>query len=785
MNLLTYKLERDYYYKKVNYWIEALKCHIPKAKIVLVGTNSDTVGSAEELNEIIEHIKEEYREHERRVRAKYKFNLSELSSSGESGQLEKRQIDWLAGYAPRNDAFTRFLDATLWTIQRQETSQLLRTKQSLTEPMNGAAEPPKSPEAILKQLAKNRPHVLFNGHVFCTSSKDDSGLRNLQQELTHLFSEESKDFCEDLPPTYIQLANMLEELGCMRRTRVLPIESIPEIQYSERDGLDKGESLCGMFVDKKGKKRLFKDKDGLKRALAKLNKVGQVAWFQKSESLNNWVFLSPYWLTTMINSIIRDDMFSFSKEDVLSSLTNDSLEEGDDEGRQRFQRQKEEFAESGIIAKELLFCMDHWKEATRLQRELMILVLNQMDVMSPCPHEFKQEGATPGDALAEQFFIPFYRKNSVEKETQLTHNIVQLPDIPVQLEKLFPKIEQLTPSTKTFRQRHMNYTNEQLNGKHVQYQFLFVNGFPEGIFLRLLVRIQPYVRINYSTASEAGAIVHDPKGCEFILEEHRKYKGWNSKTLPGGALLLTGIRKDGDAESFWNTIVLLTSEIGGLLDSYRGLLTGVFIAFYELTDLVSNTVIVAQRRKMEEMQRELLTRGNLSSSEIFLDLGSDLRIPLTRILPEVCEAVGGGALQDPVTLKRRSYFGKVKAVLDNVDAQLLEGSGDFWKGRLKIMHMELMQILESLLLNFTVFKGGSETCWVHDYCETLLQHDPKLQDLVADIRMFYRDEQLFMGPRPVFRKTYIRQRVAVCRDLLTILANNMPDQAQFPGGSVV
>ena len=784
MNLLTYKLERDYYMKKVNYWIEALKCHIPKAKIVLVGTNSDTVSGDEEIGDIKEHIKNQYHEHERRVREKYKFNLDKLESPEKFKDAEERQIDWLAGYAPRNDAFTRFLDATRWSIGKLDDASILRTKETLTEPMNSAAEPPKAPEVILKQLENSRPRVLFNGHVFCTSSRDDTGLRNLQKELTDMFLEEASNFCLDLPKSYIQLAIKLEELGCLRRTRILPIEPIPPIQFNEDDGLGQGESLSAMFVDK-GKERLFSNVRQLKQALADLNKVGQVIWFRKSESLNNWVILSPHWLTTMINSVIRHDMFSYSVDDILASVTNDFLTGNDREGHARFEQQKERFAETGIIAKELLFCMHNWKEATRLQRELIILVLNQMDILCSCPHEFKEGPGTELDALTEEFFVPFYRKNAVDKPNELTHNIVRLPDIPVQLYKLFPKIEPIEDGGKTYRAQHMNYTNEMLNGKHVQYQFLFVNGFPEGVFLRLLVRIQPYVSINYSTATEGGAVVHDPNGCEFIIEEHRKYKGWNSKTLPGGALLLTGIRKDGDEASFWNTIVLLTAEIGALLDTYRGLLTGVFVAFYELTDLVSNTVVIAQRRKMEEMQRELLSRGNLSSREIFLDLGSDLRIPLTRILPETCAAVGADYLQDPVTLKRRSYFGKVQAVLDNIEAQLVDDGSEFWRGRLKIMHMEIMQILESLLLNFTVSKGGSETCWVHEYCETLLAHDPKLQDLVANIRRFYRDEQLYMGPKPVFRKAFIRQRLAVCRELLVILANNMSDLAQFPGGSVV
>ena len=618
--------------------------------------------------------------------------------------------------------------------------------------------------------AEKFPKLNFAGSgssksIFVTGSRDSFGIEQLHEKLGKLLRSNAKVHVK-LTPKEDFLAARLAHIGRDPSNYVVAIKDLPNDRRRDKvvladllvESRRRNPIMAAMFAPANNNTdRVFESMEELRDALKKLHSIGHVLWYSECENLSNWVFLSPQWVADMIGSLIRYDAV-------------DTLNEADSA---KMKHEIARFRDEAVIPIQLLHRFEHWRDAGNIQRRTVTKLLNELDLLCWAP----QRG------MRDAYFVPFQLRNP---DLKVSAKPYVLPSIPRQLSRLVPDPKF---SRDKFERKYYEEDDSLLKKKHVQYQILCVNGFAEGVFCRFLARIQPYVELDFSTLSKMGVVARDPSGCKFLIEEHKfYYKGWNRKVLDsGGALLITGLEESRGKRSFWNTMVLLTDEVDRMVNDYSGILSGVFITYI---DLDTKKLIISQRRKMEYLQKQALKNGVENTRQISVYVegeGKDLqKIPLSRILPEVTKKADGELYSKPYSTRRNNFLGKSRAVVTNMDKWLEVNRDEEDESRMKIIHFELAQLLESFLQHT---ENGNEVgqSGFDVYCRNIREDpDIKEDDLADKISSVYEAD--VTGATRVTMESNERL-LAICKKLLKAVEKKAirkefePDQ-KTPGGFV-
>ena len=586
-----------------------------------------------------------------------------------------------------------------------------------------------------------------NENIFVTGARDCTGVEQFHERLGELLVQDDRVHTK-LTAKEAYLASELQRIGQNPNNRVVLIEDLMVNQ--EKDMAVLADLLVDMTKRNPIMKALFQTRNNklfdniteLKQALEKLHSVGHILWYSKCQSLNNWVFLSPQWVADMIGRLIRyDAVKKLSKED-----------------RKRLSNEIQRFKEEAVIPIALLHSFEHWKDAGAFQCEAATKLLNELDLLCWAP----QRG------VLDAYFVPFqlYNKNLDVQTKPFT-----LPPVPRSLERLVPAV---SVGRGKFKREYYHKDAESLEGRHLQYQFLCVNGFAEGVFCRFLARIQPYVDLDFSTLSKMGVVARSPTGCKFLIEEHKfYYRGWNRKVLKeGGALLITGLQEIGATVDFMNTMALMSEEVDRMVNNYTGILSGVFIAYM---DLRSDKLVVAQRRRLEHWQTLALTSKQMKTREMWVYVegedGDKVEKRLDLLIPEAVTRIStkfSGRYLQPICQVRNSYFGKAQIVLTNVNSWLREMTGRNDNSRLKIIHLKLAQVLESLL-QYCANGNNTGQSGYPVYCKNL-ESDKSVPSLERPEKQVWKHvERIYQAGAETVTLESNENLLDVCRALLQYL----------------
>ena len=770
MNLLAYRKEPAYYKKYVQYFIDLIHGTVCSPRILLIGTNADS-------NADIESKCEDIRENFDRDKAEAIKNYKQLINLMRTTN-QNPDILWVK----HNEENATVLFASPEMPEDEEAPQRTKTRVSkaidaVRRRMSVSAAPapteqfvdPESPLAIAQTAQKLRP-VLLDNRVYDVSSTDYSGMAYLRNELATRLNEPYTRTSQKLPAAYVYFGEYLEELGLA--DPVMPIEADQEWQAAERF------CLADYFV---GRDRVFSSLGEMKQALATLHDLGFILWYNNDDHLQNWVFLSRHWVGEQIRSVITHDMFTHVLPNVRAGF----------ETAEQLQKKKVRFLNEGIIDANLLYGLGRWANATIQQRRLLVSLLKQLDLLAYMPEYPPQKGWAP----QVEYLIPFYLHERIRQIAKIKEPRL-LPPVPAALSRLFPQGRVTEPIDENL-----------LKDRHVQYMYMFEHCFPHGVLQRLLVRMAPYVDIDYDLLSTTGAKVMDPAGNEFIIERQLGYEAWNAKKITG-AVLITGIRQQ-SWRTFWNTMVLFQIQLEDLMTkSYPGVVAGVFIGMIRFRSDKPNLLVITRRSELEEYQLKSIKAGVASSTEelpfVFnTDLDVEFNPKLSRFLPELSQPVGRplisqaqqgifkvteedaegsttpgplAPLDKPLRLQRKSYFAEIHAVLTNFEAQL-DSEDSFRDQRLKIIHREILSIVLSLLKQLTIVKGGDAFGDIHSYLDFLeTKNITGFLNWAAEIQNYHEiSKRLFTNSEIKIQKAGVENVITACGGLLFTLRRLMGD----------
>ena len=680
VNLADYDLTDECYNARVQYWIDAIQAHAPGAKYLIVGTHADLIPTQQEIQEKTDHIAESFRLHERRIRESIEEQIMELEPQKPPLQEKLSSLLSLphmdgedalhyvepekvivpkdeAGRAPAGNG----LSAGLKQSSQATTQKLVSSRTLAFDDMRSDFEDEKPDDLQMLQGKLDQRPLLIFGTVFSVSCEANAeGLdflvRNIKEMLRHPLEHGAS---VEFPTSYVRLTDDISksvaELGAS------PIMTLTEL----------GKKYAG-------KKKLFSNQDKLEAALELLHNTGYVLWYRNIPTLNDIVFLSPQWVVDMIKSVIRHDMFT-NRIDALNSV-----EHVDGMSAEELEEAKLRFRSDAILDIRVLYMLGIWRAAqiTDRERVKMLFLMNNLDLLTFLPEN--------EDVEHSEVFIPLYLKQSF-KDSQI---VPSKPKIPRDLAALF-----------IGQDREFEAEEKQLNfaGSHVQYRYLFANFYPEGVFLRLLVKIFAYAALSFEGVTDTAAKFELEKDCVIHVEEQRNYTGHYGEELPG-ALLITGICYKANAD-YANSLALFNCEVEALLRSFPGLEVGVFLGFiHEELGKVIVPRDKCESLQLLKVQSYFSTGRELATDDIQLVLGRH-RVPLIQLLPEVYK-VDNGSTGTPMPV-RRSFFGRTQAQLVNLKGQISSTSSNR-KSRLRVLHLELSKIIEQLLrmLCKTVGSGG-------------------------------------------------------------------------------
>ena len=578
------------------------------------------------------------------------------------------------------------------------------------------------PGDTITKFAEKFPHVHFTGpqatSIFEMEAHESAGLENLHMKLGNLL-QTHEEVHEELLPKEVLLASELERIGQNPDHYVISLKDLTDGRKPNKFVLadavvgkkPKNQVLSNFFVTK----NRFANIDELRSALKKMHTTGHILWYSKCENLNNWIFPNVQWVSDMIGSLIRFDAI-----DTLSS-----------EDQERLADEIQRFKTQAVLPVQLLHSFEFWKTAGKFQRKILSKLLNELDLLCWAP----QRG------VKDAYFVPFQLRNSSLKVSARPY---KLPPMPEQLRRMVPEVKF---GRSKFTRDYYKIDDSKLDKRHVQYQFLCVNGFAEGVFCRFLARIQPYVELDLTTVSKMGVVARDAADNTFLIEEHKfYYKGWNRKVLDsGGALLITGLKENVVNPLFWETMVLLTDEADRMVDAYSGILSGVFITYMDLTQPNRHRLVIGQRRKLEFVQKKALESGIGKTSKVGIylydspeDPSKAKRLLLSVLLPEVITSGSERFPLKPISTRRNNFLGKANAIIKSLDTWLEVNRQVEDESRMKIIHFELAQLLESFLQYFANKKEVGQSGY-RFYCENikddedLMSRDKAMHDEVASI----------------------------------------------------
>ena len=766
VNLLRYKKEDDQHYKRfVRNLIDLVNGVVSSPRIVLVGTYAD---SNADITAKATEIRDNFQQHEATVFEYYNGLIASMKTTKRCPDTlwTATNLDKTSVIVVRPTRKARTEDAS--SLQREKRRSRYKSVMRRFSVRNTQQEEedPDTPLAIVSSAQKLRP-VLLNNRVYFVSNTEYSGMPNLRTEIGTILNEPSSRTAQKLPSLYVYFAEYLEELGLA--DPLIPIE------VGRNSGQEERLNLKFIFV---GSNRLFSSIGEMKAALADLHNLGFVLWYDNDDHLQNWVFLSRQWVSELIRSVIRHDMFST----VLPALGT----------KGQFVKEKQRFKGDAVLNAKLLYRFEKWVDTTLEQRRLLILLLKQLDLLAFMPEAATEKGAEP----QVEYLIPFYLQRRLRESAKITEER-SLPAVPKQLARLFTK-DRLTND---------DMPDSKLKERHVQYMYLFENCNPHGALQRLLARITQYVEVDYSSLTPCGAKVTDPAGNEFIMEQHLGFHTWNQKRI-SGAVLITGIRSD-TWNTFWNTMVLFQVEFEDLLTkSYPGVFAGVFIGMIQFRKGKSNRLIIARRSELEEFQlTSLKEKDGESTDELFFDVDKNFQASLQHFLPELCERVSKPVLSEsqrevfgnfavfeeegstftepaslfpidkPMRLQRKSYYGEIQAILANFQAQM-NCEATFRQTRLKLIHRHLLRVVLSLLKQLTIAKGGDAFGDIHSYLDFLANKSMTgFQNWAAVIQTYHAvSKNLFVDNTKEIYKMGVENVITACQGLLFSLRLIMKDK---------
>ena len=681
VNLADYETTDECYNSRVQYWIDAIQAHAPGAKYLIVGTHADLIPSPQEIQDKTEHIADMFRLHERRIRESIEEQIMELephkpplqeklssllSLPHMDGEDALHYVEPERVVVPKDEKSKKpsgtGLSGALAHSSRGTGQKLMSSRTLAFDDMKSDFEDEKPDDLQLLQGKLDQRPMLIFGSVFSVSCEANAeGLdflvRNIKEILKHPLEHGAS---VEFPTSYVRLTDdinqSVSELGAS------PIMTLTEL----------GKKYAG-------KKKLFSNQDKLEAALELLHNTGYVLWYKNIPTLNDTVFLSPQWVVDMIKSVIRHDMFT-NRIDALKSVTD-----VDGMSAKELEEAKRRFRADAILDIRVLYMLGIWRapQITDRERVKMLFLMNNLDLLTFLPEN--------EDVEHSEVFIPLYLKQSF-KDSEL---IQSKPKIPRDLASLF-----------IGQDRQFEAEPKQLvfAGSHVQYRYLFANFYPEGVFLRLLVKVFAYAALSFEGVTDTAVKFELEGECVIHVEEQRNYTGHYGEELPG-ALLITAICYDGKSH-YSNSLALFNCEVETLLRSFPGLEVGVFLAF--MHEELGKVIVPRDRceqLQLVKVQNYVSTGKDLRTDEIQLVLGR-YRVPLLQLLPEVYKG-DESSMEMPMPV-RRSFFGRTVAQLQNLKEQISSASAKK-NTRLRVLHLELSKIIEQLLrmLCKSVGSGGN------------------------------------------------------------------------------
>eukprot|EP00924_Labyrinthula_sp_SR-Ha-C_P000770 augustus_masked-scaffold_7-processed-gene-3.4-mRNA-1 protein AED:1.00 eAED:1.00 QI:0/0/0/0/1/1/3/0/1344 len=369
--------------------------------------------------------------------------------------------------------------------------------------------------AQMKQIREqrdNRPKILHN-KMYVVSSKDLKGVTDLRKVLIkHATAEE---VAIRLPNTYVRLLESLKEFADANPASPILLK-------------EKLESIVPQDLLTK-----FDTKEEIESALDLLHIVGQILWYKHNEKLVDRIFTSPRWVVDVTKALIRHDMFltEHGNPGIIPSLECPNGMKS-----KEFELLRKNFQEQAVLDSRLLPLLETWNKLSVENQHKLAELLQQFDLLIQLPRVKNQ--------ISLKCLIPLYL-NPKFKELMKGN-----PDHEKAVVKLKP-----------------------MGKQRVSWRYDLTEYFPEGLFLRALVRCFSFGEVE--TISDKVLLMRVGNSRIRLMEDRSS----GFMTLTGSYEPEEGKKKVKVFSSVvealkqvWPALVLFATEIEALLrTAYKGL----------------------------------------------------------------------------------------------------------------------------------------------------------------------------------------------------------------------
>mmetsp|Transcript_15472 Transcript_15472/g.18054 ORF Transcript_15472/g.18054 Transcript_15472/m.18054 type:complete len:1172 (-) Transcript_15472:66-3581(-) len=713
VNLSTYDETEESFKQNVKYFIDSVQGTAPGAKFIIVGTHTDVIDYDETvIGSKCDHILDCFARGEEEEVSQLTENIKLLEKAdGSSTQMFPSMLGMSSKFKNNlSDNGFQFDVEGAENDEDEEDQQLVSQIEDSVISQAGEEVRDKLRQDTLiklKERKDNRP-VIVGQQVFAvTSTEGLKGVRQLEEEIRDMIVQPEKyNISMEFPKTYVDLVDRIQ--AYVTRSTIGGNKSF--LGFSKDKTKDKSRKtsqkqklkpmipLVALYKDFVGdRKKSFRTKRELENALSLLHDTGYILWFKNIAFLRDQVFVSPQWVVDMIKSVLRHNMFHESGSGRLDLVPKPITMSPDE-----YAGAIDDFKKRALLDMRVLREFPYWRDATEDEQFHLLALMEHFDLMFETPQDLLDKTSRP------KYFIPLYLKTSfgqrdpAELEAAETIDLAQMlgeikgedeiPE-PIHIAKgissgLFDT--GVTRSNLLIHNVAAEETVDQDGPSHIQWRYEFVKTFPEGMFLRMLVRCHPFISYDFQhppsenllKASTAGGVI------VFLQEERDKYD-------IAGALVLTCIKSPESKSDLWEAFNLFAFAIEDLMSGFAGLESQVFITVMHPT--IGRVIL--PRESIEQQQLNTWSKTKTKSISIIVEgekVLLDHLVPSLYILPRGKKHPKG--FQMTPELVRLSKVAMLNFSILNMREQVEQGS-ELGSSRVPVLARTMLDVIDLLLRN--------------------------------------------------------------------------------------